>query len=133
MQKTITYTSFIVASLVVILLFVTAKNYTQLGFAVVLYPALAYMALNIVPRRKRKHPEITIQLPSTQTLTEVANSSETKTTRVDVADIDKRAFLKLIGVAGFSIFLSSLLGRKANGLLSGKITGSDTMILEDAA
>ncbi len=53
MNKTLTYAGFAAACLFVILLFVTAKSYTQLGLAIVIYPLVAYFALKIFPREQR--------------------------------------------------------------------------------
>lgn len=54
MRKTLTYTTFGVASLLVIMLFVTARSYNQLTLGVFLYVPLAYLALTIFPRKKLK-------------------------------------------------------------------------------
>ena len=51
MSKTITYTSFAIAALLIVLAFVTATSYTQLAIAIVLYPAVAYFALKIFLRK----------------------------------------------------------------------------------
>jgi hypothetical protein len=98
-----------------IFIFVTAKTYTQLGIAVILYPLLAYFALKVLPRKNANTPAITIQIPSRPVQTAQGGKHE----KVEVADIDKRTFLKLIGSAGISFLLFSILGRRLDSLLFG--------------
>jgi hypothetical protein len=119
MHKTLTYSSFVVATVVVLGIFVTATSYTQLGLAVLLYPLLAYIALRIFPRKVWKSPIISINIPITaeKSTTQKETPREEKIDKVDIADIDKRAFLKLIGLAGLSFFLSSLFTRRGEELL----------------
>lgn len=120
MNKALTYTGFIIAALAVVLAFVTATTYTQLAVAVVLYPALAYFGFKILARKHIKTPVITIQMPTMPARKVV----EVERKQVDVADIDKRTFLKLIGAAGVSFFLFSILGRRVDSLLFGGNTAA---------
>jgi hypothetical protein len=124
MRKSITYTTFFVAGVFVVFVFVTAKSYTQLGLAVVLYLPLAYFALQLFPRKARSTPIVSDNpLPNTFSAS-IEKLEETDTTNnvsgsVDIADIDKRAFLKMVGAAGLSFFVFSLLSRKAESLFLG--------------
>jgi hypothetical protein len=122
MGKTLTYSGFAISTLLIILAFTTAKTYAQLSLAVLLYPLLVYFALKTFPRRNRQAPAITIQLPKRS----VPKAEEIPTERV-VADIDKRTFIKLIGTAGISFFLFSLLGRRVENLLFGGALESQTL------
>lgn len=116
MSKTLSYTSFAIASILVVLAFITAKSYAQLAVAVILYPVLAYFALKVFPHKNIKTHELVIQLPARPAIkTEVA-----KREKVDVIDIDKRTFLKFIGATGVSFFLFSLLGKRVESLLFGQ-------------
>lgn len=133
MRKTLTYSSFIIASLVVIIAFVTATTYTQLAIAIVLYPLLAYFAFKILPRKTWKAPVVTIQLPvkpAQKVETEVVKS---KGQDVSITDIDKRAFLKMIGAAGISLFLYSIFIKRAEGLFFGSASGPGTVSIKDTA
>ena len=47
LRKSLTYSSFVAAGVLVVFAFVTAKTYAQLGLAVVLYPLLAFFAYNM--------------------------------------------------------------------------------------
>lgn len=133
MRKTITYTSFVIATLVVVLAFVTARTYTQLALATILYPLLVYFAFKIFPRKTWKAPVFTVRLPVRSTEKVVAETIKPKAQPVEVADIDKRAFLKLIGAAGLSFFLFSLIGRKTGALPFGGASGTGITALEDVA
>lgn len=125
MTKTITYTGFIVSALLIVFLFISAKTYAQLAIAVILYPLLAYFALKVIPRRNGKAPVIAIEMPA-----KPARSYEPRAqAAVEVTDIDKRTFLKLIGAAGLSFFVFSLLGRRVGDLLFGAQEATTSSIL----
>lgn len=109
------YGTFALACLLVIVVFVTSKTYVQLAIATLLYPPLVYFALKILPRRTNA-PAVVIQLPTRHT----PGVEEADRKKVDVVDIDKRTFLKLIGTTGISFFLFSLFGRRLEALLFGK-------------
>lgn len=123
----LTYSSFLIACLVVIVAFITSTTYIQLGIAIALYLPLTYFAFKAFAGKTRggvnfKKPLITIQLPTKSP--EKIREDERK--KVEVADIDKRTFLKLIGVTGLSFFVFSLLGRRVDSLLFGNAPGSNT-------
>lgn len=139
MKKTLTYTTFIGATAVVIFLFVTATSYTQLAVASVLYPGIAFLALNIFPRRIKKEYEIKIQIPTehneqiqkaepVQELVKQIKEEET----AEVADHDKRDFLKLIGIAGVSVFLLSIFNKRSPVPFLGKGAETDNLKLTDS-
>jgi hypothetical protein len=114
MNKTLTYSGFAISSILLILAFVTARTYSQLAIAIIVYPLLAYFALRMLPRRPNHAPAITIEIPKRTT----PKIDEDRAQRV-VADIDKRTFIKLIGTAGLSFFFFSLLGRRVESLFFG--------------
>jgi hypothetical protein len=118
MRKALTYSSFAITSLLVILAFITATTYTQLGIAVVLYPFLAFFAYKLFIVKTQKLPAVSYQPPAVKS----EEKTEAKSDNVSVADFDKRAFLKLIGATGISFFLFSLLNRRVGNQLFG---GSD--------
>jgi hypothetical protein len=136
MKRTITYITFIFACAVVAILFVTSKSYTQLALAVTLYPAIAYLALQIFPRRGSSNEEIYIpevkevpEIETVNTINSVEDAVFEKQTTVN--DVDKRAFLKLIGVAGVSVFLFSILSKRGQLPFFGKATDADSVALKD--
>ncbi|TSC86283.1 MAG: hypothetical protein G01um101416_706 [Microgenomates group bacterium Gr01-1014_16] len=119
MNKTITYSSFVIAGLIMVIAFVTATTYTQLAVAVILYPLFIYFAFKVFPRK-------TIQPESVK-----PSQKESE----GIADIDKRTFLKLIGATGLSFFLYSIFIKKAGTPFSlfGSKSESGTVSLEDSA
>ena len=137
MRKTLTYSSFIIASLLVFAAFVTATSYVQLGIAVLLYPLLAIFAFKVLPRKAWKAPVITIGLPLPARKAEKVAAEEAieevRATRenITVADIDKRAFLKLIGAAGVSLFLYSIFIKRAESAFFGRSTSPETVSIKD--
>jgi len=135
MRKTLTYSSFVIISLVVAAAFVTARTYTQLGVAVVLYPVLAYFVFKLLPRKAWKAPVVTVQFPTKSAQKAKTETAEVKREDVNVADIDKRAFLKLIGATGISLFLFSLLNKRAEVPFFGRgvAAGSGVATLTDTA
>ncbi len=116
MRKTLLFFCFITATLMVFGMFISATSYIQLVVAVVTYPLLVYFAFVIFPRKNFSHispaATVAVHLP----LTEEKTESE-RVEGIGIADIDKRVFLKLIGAAGLSLFLFSIINRKAEGLL----------------
>jgi hypothetical protein len=133
MRKTLTYSSFVVASLALIVVFVTATTYTQLGVAVLLYPLLVYFAYELFIRRNWKAPAITVQ-PQVKLAKKVGvETAKLQRKSVGIVDVDKREFLKMIGVAGISFFLFSIFTRRSESLFFGKAAGPGISALEDSA
>jgi hypothetical protein len=116
MRKILIFICFIIATLVVFGMFISATTYIQLAVAVVAYPLLVYFAFVIFPRKnfsRTSHASIATLEPS---LAAQKTGSE-KTEGIGITDIDKRVFLKLIGAAGLSLFFFSIINRKVEGLL----------------
>ncbi len=111
MSKILTYCSFVFVSLVVIIAFVTATTYIQLAVAIILYLPLIYFSFKVFPRKTR-----TYLLKKS----EKAGTETAKIENITIADIDKRAFLKLIGATGLFFFIVSVFGRRAESLLFGQ-------------
>lgn len=125
-KKTLSYVSFAILGLFVILLFVTAKSYTQLGLAIAAYPIIAYFALKVFPRTVEKYPVAAV----VSNVSSIPQQNIPITGKVDVVDVDKRTFLRLIGATGISFFLFSLLGRRAETLLFGENIESRLSMIE---
>lgn len=138
MKKALTYAIFAVALFGVVLLFVTAKSYTQLALAVFVYPAFAYLVLTLFPRRANEEHEITLQLPQSLNPVQAMQNITTAGTTVDektsfgIDDADKRAFLKLIGVAGVSYFLFSIFSKRAQIPFFGKMGAAESITFKDS-
>lgn len=123
MKKLITYATFILSTIAIVLVFVTAKSYTQLAIGTLIYPLLAYFAFTLFPRENR----ITVVSEPNNNLPQAApatNASGPVKESVEIVDIDKRTFLKLVGTAGVSFFIFSILSRKVESLLFGRAFNS---------
>lgn len=102
-----------IAIAMMVVSFLTTKTYMQLIITSVVYPVIAYLGYKLfldtrVVTRGRK-PIVAAQAKPTP----VVKPEKPGTT---VLDIDKRAFLKLIGGAGLSFFLFSLFAKKAEDI-----------------
>lgn len=114
------YIFFGIACLVVVVTFITATSFIQLTVASLLYPALIFLAYKVLPLRTgwpalkghTAHGEPRV-IPQPK-------AEQEKRQSVGIADIDKRAFLKLIGATGLSFFLISIFGRRFETLLFGQ-------------
>lgn len=108
----------------------TSTSYTQLAIAILLYPLLIFYGFWAFPRKSRngaaKKP--TIAIPSI--VKPAQKQGEAKRENVEIADIDKRAFLKIIGSVGLSIFLFSIFNKKVEGLFSKNLPGPGKVSLE---
>lgn len=137
MRKALTYSSFLTASLMVIVIFITARTYTQLVLAMLLYIPLAFFAFKVFRGRalsvEFKEPLIVVRPPVKSVERPEVQQTEVKKETVTVTDIDKRAFLKLIGGVGLSVFIFSLINRKVGGLLPGGGPAAETVSLKDTA
>lgn len=123
--KILTYSSLAIASLFVILAFVTAKTYAQLVAAVLLYPILIFLFFKIFPRESLRLPKITIAIgtPSKTNLTRLQTPNPGKESlEAGVVDINRRTFIKLIWATGISFLLLSIFGRRIQNIFS---SGSD--------
>ena len=136
MRKIITSCSFVIASLVVVLAFVSATTYLQLAIAIVLYLPLAYFTFKALPYKTQKR---LLPVAITQPPVKSAEKIEAETTKpnrenVSIIDIDKRAFLKLIGGLGLSVFLLSIFNKKTGGVFSGGTASiPETVALKNSA
>ena len=105
-----------VAIIMVAVSFVTSTTYTQLAISSLLYPPLAYFAFRFVPKKAGDAGNKVKE----KVVVEVETKKESERSAVEIVDIDKRAFLKMLGAAGFSFFIFSLFTRKVEDLLINK-------------
>lgn len=111
--------SFVLTLAAVVATFITAKNYTQMGVAIILYPLLVFFAYKVFESRILRPP---LKKPAVvqTTVTMAGRVEDIKKESVSVADINKRLFLKLIGTTGLLFFLISIFGRRIETLLFGQ-------------
>ena len=112
MSKFFTIISFIILCYLVVSGFATATSYAQLGVATFFYPLVVYFAFKVFSSGKKPN----YQPPQPEG---VRIESVPKIERAITTDIEKRAFLKLVGGMGASFFLVSLLNKKLGGYLPG--------------
>lgn len=137
----LTYFSFVISCIVVIVAFMTATTYIQLAVAILLYPVLVFFTYKILPD-KWKHTKLPLQelspnstKPEKQEMPTDKQVEISKVENVGISDIDKRVFLKLIGSAGIFLFIFSIFNKKAEGLFFKSLPGSVSgkISLEDIA
>jgi hypothetical protein len=116
MNKVLTYSTWGIASLLVVFTFLTSQSYTQLSIAILLYPIVVFAAFKIF-----SGPDKSDTIPMSHA--DPSNGTPTNlnpVAKVDVVDIEKRSFLKLVGTMGVALFFSSLLGERVGNILFGK-------------
>lgn len=119
-KAVLTYSGFAIACFVVIAAFITATTYLQLAAASLLYPLLIFFAYKVIPFRTG-WPALKKTAAQVQPQAHLyAKTQEEKISYVGISDIDKRAFLKLIGATGLSFFLISIFGRRFEAFLFGQ-------------
>jgi len=145
MKKLLIYYSFIIVVVVVIGGYISAQTINQLAMATVFYPLLLYFTLKVRPKRNKAiilPVEAKKHTPSVKKKTKKSNAEKIEKAEVvkldegDRGDYDKerRAFLKLIGSAGISVFIFSIFGvKKANAAFFGSTPGPGTVALKNIA
>lgn len=128
-KKTLIYIGLLAISIAgVTAAFLTSKTYTQLAIATFLYPPLVYLALKYFPSNPQKvRVKVAIEKPTVEGLP----ANESKKEAIAIADIDRRAFLKLLGGAGLTYFLFSIFTRKVEALFPGKSGATGEALLKD--
>ena len=129
----LTYCSFVIACVVVIVAFITATTYIQLAVAILLYPLLVFFAYKALPPKiwrytSKKQAAATVQPP----VVKLAEKAETaRSENVGISDIDKRVFLKLIGGTGLFLFLFSIFNKKTESIFFKSLPPQARLSLED--
>lgn len=116
--------SFVIALAVVVATFITAKNYTQLGIAIILYPLLIFAAYKAFEKKILSPP---LKKPPAQVRPMVSRAEkieDVKKESLGVSDTNKRLFLQLIGATSLSFFLISIFGRRIETLFFGQNLGT---------
>jgi hypothetical protein len=115
--------TFVAAFLAVTAIFITAKSYSQLLVGSGLYAILVFFGYKMLPIYNSLWtiPATNIKMVEDTVDTEDLPTDDVKKPEVTVTDIDKRAFLKILGATGLSFFIMSLFGRRAESLLLGNM------------
>lgn len=129
MKKFITYYSFIIVSLMVITSLISANTTSQLISASIFYPLFIYFGLLVWP--KKRHVIAPQPKPIQKDLISAIDGQVISTK--GNYDLDRRAFLKLIGSAGATVFFFSMFSKKAEAAFFGSMPGSSsTVALKDS-
>jgi len=128
MKKLFTYYNFILVSVMVILGFLNAQNYSQLIGASLFFPLTIYFTVLILPKRNKS-----ISLPEKlpEPIEEGTEIIEEFKTSENKFDFDRRTFLKFIGSAGLSVFIFALFTKKAEAAFFGSVPGPGTVAIKD--
>jgi len=129
MKQIALYTSFATASIADASIFLSTTNYIQLAVAVILYLSLVIFALKIFPRRRRSPVVQTVQK---EVISHHSEPEQENRGGVEILDIDKRAFLKIIGATGLSFFISSIITKRF-GTFLGRADESGTTMVQDSS
>ena len=118
--------------------FTSATTPAQLFSATLFFPIFGYLWISILPRSTKAMQIPVHVLPHKKkkktkkdqdVVIELVKEEEPK----EGLDIDKRAFIKLIGSAGLSVFILSLFTQKAQAAFFGSVPGPGTVALKDSS
>ena len=109
--------TFVAAFLAVTAIFITAKSYSQLLVGSGLYAILVFFGYKMLPIYNSLWtiPSTNIKMVEDTVDTEDLPTDDIKKPEVTVTDIDKRAFLKILGATGLSFFIMSSCLHRASG------------------
>jgi hypothetical protein len=135
MKKILTYYSFIIVSLMVVVGFVSATTMMQLGAAVMFFPLFIFFAFQILPRKSRAISQnVAYELAPATSIDEVQKEyGDVVKLKKEGVDINRRQFLKLIGTAGLSLFLFSIFTKRAEGAFFGSVPGPGTVSIKNTS
>lgn len=140
MTRLIIYYNFIVVSIMVVTGFAGAQTIPQLITAVLFFPLGFYFFLQIIPRQNRAIilPDAAETKKSKKKEGEEGAVDEEEEVEIEKLkkegyDFDRRAFIKLIGSAGVTVFLFSLFTKRAQAAFFGSVPGPGTVALKDSS
>ncbi len=129
MERLLVYYSFILSALMVVTGLVSARSPMELISASLFSPILLYFIIQILPKRNKA-----INLPAAKAIViEKEEPKEVTKLKKEGVDIDRRAFLKLIGTAGLSLFLFSMFTKRAEAAFFGSVPGPGTVSIKDSS
>jgi len=123
MKKLLIYYCLLAVALVVIAGFISARSFTEIASAILFYPMVIYFVSQSIPPKKK-----TIIHSKDISPVELKLEGEEK---IYISDSNKRAFIKLIGSAGLSLFLFALFTKKAQAAFFGSGGGPGIVALKD--
>jgi hypothetical protein len=133
MRKAIVYYSFIITFIMVVMGFISAQNVPHLVSSILFFPLALYFWLQVFPQRKRAINLEKVKVKEDK----IAKANEEveliEEGEVEGVDQDRRAFLKIIGSAGLSLFMMAIFTKKAEAAFFGSVPGPGTVAIKDAS
>lgn len=133
--KLLVYYDFILSTIMAVTGFVGATSTPQFISALLFAPLSIYFWQLVLPKRGRQIPmtslgfEIISVVPQkVPRLKKIPQEEETPSRHFD---LDRRAFVKLIGSAGLTLFFFSIFTKKAEAAFFGSVPGPGTVALKD--
>lgn len=135
MRKILIYYSFIISAVVVFIGIASVQTTPQLISSMLFFPMWVYLALLVFPQRKRAINLAGIKLAKQPVgnLKEIQKEETAEEGKVEKLDHDRRAFLKIIGSAGVSLFMFALFTKKAEAAFFGSVPGPGTVGIKNAS
>ncbi len=140
MKKLAIYYGFIITSIMLIAGFLSSTAYPQLISAALFIPLTLYFLKLVFPKKRHKlifyEQTLSDEKP---TKTKAKHKKETEPLEAEELvelqekgfDVDRRAFLKIVGSAGISLFVFSLFTKRAHAAFFGSVPGPGTIALKD--
>ena len=144
MKKLLIYYNFVIVVVVVVGGYLSAQSLPQLATATFFFPLLLYFTLKVRPKRNKA---IILPVEAKKSVPPSKSKKKTKSEKIEKAEVvrldedekagydkERRAFVKLIGSAGISVFIFSIFGvKKANAAFFGSTPGPGTVSLKNIA
>ena len=137
MKKLLIYYNFVIVTLMIVGGFFGTGSYAQLASAALFFPLAAYFLFLVLPNRSKaiifSEPQKVKKTKKKKAKTEVlkAKRIEDDGSEKKRMDVNRRAFVKLIGSAGVSLFLFSIFTKRAQGAFFGSVPGPGVVALKD--
>ena len=147
MKTILKYYSLIVVTIMVMMGFLISDNISQLMSAILFYPLAVYLWMSVTPKSKKA-----LTIPTDKKATKAIAKSKPKKKSIkkveeepeelalegepastDKFDMDRRAFIKLIGSAGLSVFMLSLFTKRAQAAFFGSVPGPGVVAIKDSS
>ncbi len=131
-KQIILYYGLFICLLLTIAGIISAKNFNDLLSSFIYIPLIFFFTTQLLHKKvttKKQTPKIT-KPASTKVITPTQIiSSDTP----NIADNDKRLFLKLVGSAGFSLLFMAMFTKKAQAAFFGSVPGPGTVAIKNTA
>lgn len=127
--KILLYYNFVLITIMAVMGFIGASSPPQLISAALFLPIAFYFWKMVLPKRNKKLP---LPVKTQKKITKSEKEEVLKEVPQDV-DKDRRKFLKLVGSAGFTLFLFSIFTQRTHAAFFGSVPGPGTVAIKDTA